>query len=640
MAVQGASGGAGRTGRRGSTAALGTRWAKTLAVGLMALVLAPASGAALQVAAACPSSAVLPALCNPGFESADLGWTFDGQPQYGTNMAIRDTAVAHTGSASARLTLRWGGGEVDQRVAIPEHLRGTNVSLGFWALMPHAGSSSNKWLTGILGILGPDGRTLGEVSWSQFDALPGWTRIQTEPLSMAKDAAQIRVAFHTRNGNGAYSGYDRNAWIDDVALSFPDADLLVTMAALHRETQGVLTQVIKDDGGDTRALVDQRSDDIVRLLGDGFSRTLAAIADLKEVVVTGFADVLGAVEEVRLSVERGFAETLRTMKTRFDGVDGRLQHLQDTVDEVRDTDPLSVSIAGAPGPQGAAGPFFVTVLQRGQMVGADLTVLVDGAVAESATVDTAGTAGLYKVTLGDGRLAAGSHALTVVAQADRHHGAATTWYGLGLLPPGTEAEVEAAAEEAAERVEEAKAGVEAALDPLIGEPAASEPVEVELLAVREEVPPQQVATPGVALDVASLQGQGNAGGDFVLAWDLLGRASGSVALPGLGALPPLELSLVAVPPAEAWTPGLRAEAVVSYRYDAGAIRCALPTDAGCPTIPGPVSGSWLTGPGWTSALRIELRLVGGDGQVLAEQAHEVPLAGQALGWGAGALPGR
>lgn len=340
---------------------------------------------------------------------------------------------------------------------------------------------------------------------------------------------------------------------------------------------------------------------------------IEAVRGLQQEIAAGFARVLAAIDDLSGQVEAGFAGLSQDLARGFGALGARF-------DEAERTEPLEVTITSPPGLAGSRGPFYVTVALRGELVAADLVVLLDGAPAPAVQTTPLDAPGLYLVAPDPDGRDAGSHAFTVLASKERHRGAATTWFGLGVLPPGAE-------EEASDLV-----------DDLTKAPAPGPMTEVRLLDVRQGLPGQSAETPGIEREVASLQGAPDEGGDYVLQWDIAGRASGALALPQAGLVPPVALSLVRLPPVGAQTPEVGVELLVSYRYDAAAPRCVLATGDGCVTLPAPPSPGWLGGPGVTAVLHLEARLVDGDGNVLVERSVDVPLAGQVLGWAMPVVP--
>lgn len=331
---------------------------------------------------------------------------------------------------------------------------------------------------------------------------------------------------------------------------------------------------------------------------DGFARVLAAMDGLSARVTEGFARMLASIDALGRDIAARFAETLTAI--------GRVQA---TLDDAQATEPLQVSLTSSPGPAAWRGPFYATVLLRGELAASELSAYLDGRPAGDAVRVTAlDAAGLYQVTVAPGTPLLAPHALTIRAVREGHEGAATVWLGADLgvgIPDPTQA------------------------------PGPGQPVEVRVLTLAEEVPSTGAALPGADVPLAAVRGSpGGPGRDYTITWDVGGRATGSVALPGVGALPPLALALVSVPGTTFAAPGASVALEVSYVSYAGARPCIVPTQDGCVAAPAPVSADWLRGPGMDASLRIALRLLDGEGRVIAERSADVPLAGQAVGWAA------
>jgi hypothetical protein len=414
-------------------------------------------------------------------------------------------------------------------------------------------------------------------------------------------------------------------------------DGLATRSAVEAHADRVLEAVGDDvatarrdllaDGADTRSVVESQADRVIAQVG-------ADIASLAASVAAGFSRVTAALDGLAASVGQGFTDVL----VAVGAVEAEVEEVQSTLEQLDLTDPLEVHLAAPPGPAGWDGPFFATVLQRGQLVDATLTLLLDGVEEPRAKVTSTVRPGLYIIEVPTGREATGSHALTVLARLGDHHGAATAWYGLGLTKPGADPEGDAAGAvaKADAVVQEAAYPVRAGLSNATLPPERREVVEVVLLDVSHALPPHAASVPGAEAAVASIKGGPDANGDYSVTWKVADRTSGSVALPGLGLLPPAQVALLSVPETSVEIPAYRVELQASYRFDRAAPPCIVQAPSGCLRAPAPASPDWALEAG--TSLRLVIRLVDGKGSTVVERSVEVPLAGQVLGWATASAP--
>lgn len=381
----------------------------------------------------------------------------------------------------------------------------------------------------------------------------------------------------------------------------------VVVRAAPELTAERVAAIVEEDGGRTRGLLM----DVLAILGEAIRGVQMQVTVLSQDVARGFSDVLRAVRGV-----------------------------QKTLDDMGLTEPLDVRLAAPPSGNPWPGAYFATVQLRGQLVYADLEPLVDGKETSSISVTSLGTPGLYVIHVPPGRWDLGSHALTVRAVLQDHHGSATIWHGLGLSPPGTDPQGDAlgAAGATAEAAGASLQHGAKAVENLITPPESSVPQRVELLSVSQDVPRHGTSAPGIDAPVAQLVGAPEPGGDYRLTWAVTDRAGGSVALPAVGMLPPLELSLVSLPPTDLETPALRVEVHAAYTFDAAAAPCVAGQAGSCVAAPFPASPAWIASSGVSASLDLTIRVLDSDGNVVEERTLSVPLAGQALGWAFKSLP--
>lgn len=134
------------------------------------------------------------------------------------NFCVLDSRETRLGSGrSLKLYLRSFGGSVLRTIPGP-FPAGTVVYLRSWVLMPKPGSTDNKWLSIGIGSKPTDPSHKEAVALVDvFDASPYW-RPYTISTGLTSAAQALTIRFSSGAGDGAYQGWDRAAWIDDVQL--------------------------------------------------------------------------------------------------------------------------------------------------------------------------------------------------------------------------------------------------------------------------------------------------------------------------------------------------------------------------------------------------------------------------------------
>lgn len=357
------------------------------------------------------------------------------------------------------------------------------------------------------------------------------------------------------------------------------ADLALTRGLVNASRDHVVGQVIAEHDT-TRAHVTEEHDMTRSVVSTVGSAVLSTLASLKTWLSTQFDDVherFDQADEDHLAV--------------LDGTDRILRE----IGHATDTTPLIVTIT----PSAKPGVWYALVTLRGEPVDAAVE-----ASWQNSTLDAtpAGPTGLYVVDAATLPPSVDERALVVAARRATHAGAA-----LVLAPPGT--------------------GTNVTL-PQGPTPAAAGPTtEVVLFERTVTVENATYGAPGSTVSLAHVEGSSTPDGRYQLDVTIGGEAPTSVTLPRDDGIPDIDREILLETEAhELALPGAAVHVRVFYRAEAD-----RPLDEEAP--------AWLLGDGPARAvLVVHAEARDGTGAVLESRELEVPLAGQAIGWMAGAVP--